>query len=80
MNLAPSRSRSRFYDAGAAEVLAVEIDIDEDEQNTGKLVIKLPVDADKRGTVLSVVSEINVTQGFEPENDNGQTFSFVMLD
>ena len=70
----------RFYDCGAAEVLAVEIDIDEGEQNTGKLVIKLPDDANKRASVVSFISEINVTQGFEPVHDDGQTYSFVMLD
>ncbi len=71
---------NRFYDAGAAEVLAVEIDDDDDYANTGKLVIKLPTETDRRGAVLSVAGEIAVSQGFDPEPDSGQSYVFVMLD
>ncbi len=70
----------RFYDAGASEVLAVEIDIDDDYQNTGKLVIKLPEDFAKRSAVLAMAGEIAVSQGFDPEPDSGQSYVFLMLD
>ena len=69
------------YDAGAAEVLAVEIDEYPDEgQNTGKLVIKLPDDTNARQRVFAWVGEIAQSQGFDAEQDSGQSYLFVMLD
>ncbi|MEZ6047047.1 MAG: hypothetical protein R3C11_15985 [Planctomycetaceae bacterium] len=71
----------RFYDAGAVEVLAVDIDQYEDGmENTGKLVIKLPEDPAKREAVLGLGGEIAMRNGFSQEPDQGQTYLFLMLD
>jgi hypothetical protein len=68
------------YQAGAAKVFAVEIDEYPEGQNTGKLVIKLPADADARRRALGWAGAIAQEQGFEAEKDNGQSYLFVMLD
>ena len=70
-----------IYDAGAAEVLAVEIDEYEDEvQNTGRLVIKLPDEAEARKRVFAWTNAISESHGFDPEPDTGQHYLFTMLD
>jgi hypothetical protein len=70
-----------IYDAGAVEVLAVEIDdYEEDGQNTGKLVIKLPDQADARKRVFAWANANSESQGFDPEIDTGQRYLFSMLD
>jgi hypothetical protein len=70
-----------IYDAGAEEVLAVEIDDYPDEgQNTGKPVIKLPDDAAARQRVFAWTAKVAESQGFNAEQDSGQSYLFVMLD
>jgi hypothetical protein len=70
-----------IYDAGAVEVLAVEIDDYPDEgQNTGKLLIKLPNGSEERTRVFARAGQISQTQGFDPATDSGQSYLFVMLD
>ncbi len=70
-----------IYDAGAAEVLAVEIDYYEgDGQNTGKLVIKLPDESEARKRVFAWAGANSESHGFGPEPDTGQRFLFSMLD
>ncbi len=70
----------QIYIAGAAEVVAVEIDKYPEGQNTGKLVIRLPDDTDARRAVFEWLGDIGSEQGFDPEKDNGQAHLFVMLD
>ncbi|MHC4333566.1 MAG: hypothetical protein ACYSUP_02735 [Planctomycetota bacterium] len=70
-----------IYEAGAVYVLAVEIDEYPEGQNTGKLVIKLPEDdADARKRVFAWAGNVAQQQGFDPEQDSGQSYLFVMLD
>ena len=70
-----------FYDAGAVEVIAVEIDKYEDEgENAGKLVIVLPEDKEQRAKVLDLCSNIVEEQGFDRLEDFGQKRVFLMLD
>lgn len=69
-----------LYAAGAEEVLAVEIEEYDEGQNTGKIVIKLPRDADSRAAVLVIANDLIQSQGFDPEVDTGQSYVFVMLD
>lgn len=74
-----------IYDAGAVEVLAVEIDdYDEDDdgggQNTGKLVVKLPDQPNARKRVFAWVNANSQSHGFDPEPDTGQNYLFTMLD
>jgi hypothetical protein len=68
------------YEAGALEVLAIEIDGYGDFENTGKLIVKLPTEKGARNRVLHWCGRIAVEQGFDPEEDTGQTHVFVMLD
>jgi hypothetical protein len=70
-----------IYDAGAVEVLAVEIDDYEGEgQNTGRLVIKLPDEPDARKRVFAWAGAIAESHGFDPDIDTGQCYIFSMLD
>jgi hypothetical protein len=70
------------YAAGAHKVIAVEIDKYEDVplQNTGKLVIELPSEPAKRVTAFAWAGKIAESQGFEAEEDEGQSHVFLMLD
>lgn len=70
----------QIYDAGAEEVLAVDIDEYPEGQNTGKLVIRLPADPAARERVFAWAGEIAESQGFDAEQDSGQSYVFVMLD
>jgi hypothetical protein len=69
-----------IYAAGAVEVLAVEIDEDDDGDNTGKLVIKLPTDPGDRKRVFAWAGAVSESHGFDPTEDSGQSYLFVMLD
>ena len=71
----------RIYDAGAVEVIAVRIDEYPGEgQNTGKLVIKLPDEPELRQGLFALAGGIAQRLGFDPEQDTGQTYLFLMLD
>ena len=70
-----------IYKAGAVEVIAVEIDKYPDGgENTGKLVIEMPQQAEARKRVLEWCNKVGEDQGFDPSEDYGQRFEFVMLD
>ena len=72
------------YQAGAKEVLAIEIDAYEEDdgvyENTGKLIVKLPEDAAARRGVFEWCGRQAEAQGFDAEEDEGQTHVFVALD
>ncbi len=71
------------YSAGAAEVIAVEIDEYPhmgNTQNTGKLVVKLPDEPSKRRQVLRWTGRVAEAQGFDADAEMGQKYVFVMLD
>jgi hypothetical protein len=70
----------QIYDAGAVDVLAVDIDEEPGEQNTGKLVIKLPEAPNERKPVFAWAGAMAESQGFDPDQDTGQSYLFVMLD
>ena len=71
----------KFYSAGAVEVIAVEIDKYEGEgENTGKLVVVLPEDKERRAKILELCSNIAEEQGFDRLEDFGQKRVFLMLD
>ena len=72
---------NEIYRAGAVEVIAVEIDKYPDGgENTGKLVIVMPEEPEKRRKVLEWCSRISEEQGFAAREDFGQRHEFVMLD
>jgi hypothetical protein len=68
------------YAAGAAKVIAVEINEYPEGQNTGKLVLELPGTPAQRAVVFAWAADIAKTQGFDGEVDSGQTHLFVWLD
>lgn len=69
------------YASGAEEVLAIEIDeYDDGHENTGKLLVKLPLEPAARRRVLQWCAEQAEGRGFEAEKDEGQTHAFVALD
>ena len=71
---------TEIYAAGAASVLAVEIDRDENYQNTGKLLIELSDDPTDREKVLAIAGRLAEAQGFNAEPDVGQRYVLVSLD
>lgn len=68
------------YEAGAEEVLAIEIDEYDGYQNTGKLIVKVPLEAAARKRVFQWCAEQAEALGFDGERDEGQTHIFVALD
>lgn len=65
----------------AVEVIAVEIDKYPDgAENTGKLIIGMPEEPEKRRQVLEWCSKISEEQAFAAHEDFGQRYAFVMLD
>ncbi len=70
----------RLYDYGAINVHAVEINGTEEEQNTGKLIVELPADKDGRKAVFEIAGKVAREQGYDPEQDVGQQYCFLMLD
>lgn len=70
-----------IYRAGAVEVIAVEIDKYPDGgENTGRLVIVMPEEPEKRRAVLEWCSKISEGWGFAAREDHGQRHELVMLD
>src|SRR5262245_40215945 len=69
-----------LYAAGAQKVMAVEIDISNAGQNTGKLVIELHPEAKWRKRCFEIQGTIARKQGYDPTPDVGQKYLFIMLD
>lgn len=70
-----------LYDAGAKQVWVVKIDsYDDGMENSGKMLIELPDDTEQRSEILLKADEINLSQGFDPIEDEGQRYVFLMLD
>ena len=71
----------RLYDLGAVEVLAVEIDTDENgDANSGALLITLPDDPVARERLFGWSAQQAADMGFDGYEDFGQRHLFVMLD
>lgn len=81
-----SRAKSRnlimkLKRIGAKTVYACDIDCyDDDQENTGHLVVELPDDTATRKAVLKEVDRLASQQGFHGDLDNGQRYSYVRLD
>jgi hypothetical protein len=71
----------KLYGLGAVSVHAVEIDGAADvEQNSGKLVVELPPDAEHRKQLLAFTNRRARRLGFDPDPDRGQRYVLLMLD
>jgi hypothetical protein len=70
-----------FYVIGAVKVWTFDIEGGQDEeQNSGKLVIELPGDPQKRQRIFEKCGEVGEESGFDPEPDNGQKYILIMFD
>lgn len=70
-----------IYTLGAVKVWVFDIDGEPDEeQNSGRLIVELPKDSQKRQQVLEKCGEIGEELGFDPEEDTGQKYTLLMLD
>lgn len=68
------------YAAGAVRVIAAEIDQYPEGENTSKLVIVLPDSAGERSALFRWAAPIAEQQGFDPDEEWGQDYLFVMVD
>jgi hypothetical protein len=69
-----------LYSLGAVKVLAVEIDHYPEGQNSGKLIVELPSDPQKRAQLFRSVGEHVERRGFERDKDTDQCHLFLWLD
>jgi hypothetical protein len=67
------------YSSGISKIWAVEVDEDDDYENTGKLLIQLPSDPNLRTQAVAWVKHAIQGTGFDFE-DNGDDIVFIMLD
>ncbi len=68
------------YAAGAVRVIAAEIDQYPEGENTSKLVIVLPDEIEERAALFRWAAPIAEQQGFDPDEDCGQDYLFLMVD
>ncbi|WP_085942871.1 hypothetical protein [Hahella ganghwensis] len=69
--------------AGAKKVWAVDIERATDDykfENSGKVCLLLPVEQEKRFSLLELANEIAEEQGFDPIPDKGQEYLYIVLD
>jgi hypothetical protein len=69
-----------LYDAAAVEVLAVRIDQEEDFENTGHLLVKLPSKKAIRKKLFKLEAKQAKVQGYEASEDWGQEYLYLKLD
>jgi len=70
-----------LYQLGAKKIWVFDIDGEPtEEQNSGRLIVELPEDHNKRHDVLAKCAEIGAEQGFDAEPDTGQRYTILMLD
>jgi hypothetical protein len=75
------RLAKELYDRGAVAVHAVEIQGEQDDdQNSGRLVVELPDDKRRRKKLFRLCGDLASETGFEPDPDVGQRFLLLMLD
>jgi antitoxin component YwqK of YwqJK toxin-antitoxin module len=71
----------KLYGLGAVSVNVVEIrGAPNEDQNSGKLVVELPEDAERRKKLLQFSNRRARKLGFDPDPDGGQRYIFMMLD
>lgn len=81
--LSHTKSRNlvaKLLKKGIVRIFACDIDQDEQEQNTGHLVVELPTDADVRKTVFREIDRLASQQGYRGDMDDGQRFAYLKLD
>mgnify|MGYP000117165964 CR=1 FL=1 len=72
---------NKAYKSGAVNIFGVDIEADpEIGNNTGRLVVELPTEKNKRQSVLNWAAPIAHEQGFDAYSDVGQKYIYVSLD
>jgi hypothetical protein len=72
---------NKLIRVGATRVYACDIDsYDDNQENTGHLVVELPDDSKARKSVLREIDRLASLQGFEGDFDNGQRYAYIKLD
>lgn len=71
-----------IYAAGAVSVTALDIDLDPDDdyENSGRLLVELDHDPIHRKQVIDRCNRLACKLGFDHDTDHGQRYLFVMLD
>jgi MORN repeat variant len=71
----------KLYSLGAIGVHAVDIQGgNNQEQNSGRLVIELPKEPENRKKLLKFCGQLAREAGFDPDPEMGQRYVFLMLD
>jgi len=66
---------------GAKRLHACDIDCyDNDQENTGHLVVEFPDDPESRKSLFREVDRLASLQGFQGDFDNGQRYVYIKLD
>ena len=70
-----------LYNLGAIKVWVFDIDGGStEEQNSGRLIVELPNEPQKRTLLLAKCAKIGSESGFDAEPDTGQQYTLLMLD
>lgn len=70
-----------LYELGAVRVWVFDIvALPTGEENSGRLIVQLPESPDKRKRLLKKCAEVGAEQGFDPEPDQEQCYTLLMLD
>lgn len=81
--LSHTKSRNlvaKLLKKGVVRVFACDIVDEDQEQNTGHLVIELPTDSDVRKAVFREIDRLASQQGYRGDMDDGQRFAYLKLD
>lgn len=81
--LSHTKSRNlvaKLLKIGACRVSACDIDQIDQHQNTGHLVVELPLEAASRKAVFREIDRLASLQGYRADLDNGQRFAYLKLD
>ena len=71
-----------LYALGAVEIIAAQIQPRQNGggEHTGKIVVKLPKEADRRKALFNWCAEQGDSLGFSPDLDQGESHLFLLLD
>jgi hypothetical protein len=71
---------SRLIDLGCQHVYACEIDVYEENENSGNLIVELPEEKESRMKILKKIARMAGKLGFDGPLENGQKYEYIKLD
>jgi hypothetical protein len=71
---------SRLTELGCLHIYACAIDVYEENENTGHLVVELPEDEESRVKILKKITRIAKALGLDGPLENGQKYEYIKLD